>query len=159
MAYYKKKQQKINGLWYPQSVTVGKPISTKKIIKRLSQMSTVSVSDANAVLAGLATVMADYMSLGYTVKLDGLGTFYFTAVSMKNGVATPEEVSAKQITGVRVRFIPESTKSPGNTKMTRSLSDIDIDWVEWKGPESNESTDTNGGGSEGDDGESPDPIV
>ena len=159
MAYYKKKQQKVNGLWYPQSITVGKPITTKKIIERLSQMSTVSKSDVSAVFADLATVMADYMALGYTVKIDGLGTFYFTAVSSKQGVATPEEVSANQITGVRVRFIPEGTRSNGNKTVTRSLSNIDIDWIEWKGAESNETTDTDGDGGEDGDGESPEPIV
>lgn len=159
MAYYKKRQQKVNGLWYPQSITIGKPITTKKIIERLTQMSTVSKSDAQAVLAGLATIMADYMALGYSVKVDGLGTFYFTAVANKRGVATPEEVSANQITGVRIRFIPEGTRSNGNKTVTRSLSDTDIDWIEWKAAESNETTDTDGDGGEDGDGESPDPIV
>ena len=159
MAYYKKRQQKVNGLWYPQSVTVGKPITTKKIVARLVQMSTVSKSDANAVLADLASVMADYMALGHTVKIDGLGTFYYTAVSQKQGVATPEEVSANQITGVRIRFIPETTRSNGNKKVTRSLSDVEIDWQEWKGTDDNLSNDPGNDGTDGDDGESPDPIV
>ena len=91
MAYYKKKQQKVNGLWYPQSVTVGEPIDTEKIIDRLAQISTVSRSDVQAVLGDLASVMAHYISLGHTVKLNGLGTFYYTAVAEKNGVATAEK--------------------------------------------------------------------
>ncbi len=130
MAYFKKKQQKINGLWYPVSITMGEVITTKKIIERLSAISTVSKSDVQAVLGDLAAVMADYMALGHTVKLDGLGTFYFTAVASKQGVATPEEVSANQITGVRVRFIPESTRKNGNRTVTRALSDVDITWNE-----------------------------
>lgn len=133
MAYYKKKQQKINGLWYPQSVTVGEPIDTDKIIERLAQISTVSRSDVQAVLGDLASVMADYMALGHTVKLDGLGTFYYTAIASKNGVKTPEEVNANQITGTRVRFIPESKRSNGNKTVTRSLTDTDIRWQELKG--------------------------
>lgn len=72
MGFWKRRQQKVNGLWYPQSVTMG-TIDTDKIIERLAQISTVSKSDVQAVLGDLATVMADYMSLGYTVKLDGLG--------------------------------------------------------------------------------------
>ena len=28
MAFYKKKKQKVNGLWYPMAVTVGKPVNT-----------------------------------------------------------------------------------------------------------------------------------
>lgn len=129
MAYYKRRQQK-NGLWYPQSVTIGEPISTEKIIERLSQISTVSKSDVRAVMSDLAKVMADYMALGHTVKIDDLGTFYYTAVTNKQGVETREEVSAKQITGVRVRFLPETRRSSDNRTVTRALSDVSITWNE-----------------------------
>ena len=138
MGYYKKKQQKINGLWYPQSVLSGSPISTDKVADRLAEISTVSRSDVLAVLGNLAGVMADYMALGKSVKLDGLGTFYFTAVANGTGVETPEEVNANQITGVRVRFIPETKRTDGNRRTYRSLTDIEIEWLEWKG---NEKTD------------------
>lgn len=57
-----------------------------------------------AVLAELLSVLADYMALDKTVKLDGLGTFYYTITAAGNGVDTPEEVNADQITGVRVRL-------------------------------------------------------
>lgn len=138
MAYYKKKQQKINGLWYPQSVLSGSAISTDRIAERLAEISTVSRSDVLAVLGNLASVMADYMALGKSVKIDGLGTFYFTAVANGTGVETPEEVNANQITGVRVRFIPETKRTDGNRRTYRSLTDIEIEWLEWKG---NEKTD------------------
>lgn len=138
MGYYKKKQQKINGLWYPQSVLSGSAISTDRIAERLAEISTVSRSDVLAVLGNLASVMADYMALGKSVKIDGLGTFYFTAVANGTGVETPEEVNANQITGVRVRFIPETKRTDGNRRTYRSLTDIEIEWLEWKG---NEKTD------------------
>lgn len=109
---------------------MGEPIETEKIIERLSQISTVSKADVQAVLADLASVMADYMALGHTVKLDGLGTFYYTAVASKQGVATKEEVSADQITGVRVRFIPETRRKNGNRIATRALTDVSITWNE-----------------------------
>ena len=130
MAYFKKVLQKINGLWYPKSITMGEPITTEKIIDRLAQISTVSKSDVRAVLGDLASVMADYMALGHTVKIDGLGTFYYTAVASKQGVATKEEVTADLITGVRVRFIPETRRKNGNRIATRALSDVDITWNE-----------------------------
>ena len=129
MGFWRRRQQKVNGLWYPQSVTMG-TIETDKIIERLAQISTVSKSDVQAVLGDLATVMADYMSLGYTVKLDGLGTFYFTAVTNKQGVATKEEVNANQITGVRVRFLPEREKNSSGA-YTRALVDTKkLEWIE-----------------------------
>lgn len=159
MAYYKKRQQKVNGLWYPQSVTVGEPIDTDKIIERLAQISTVSRSDVQAVLGDLAPVMADYMALGHSVKLDGLGTFYYTAVANKKGVATEAEVNANQITGVRVRFLPEGKRTNGNRTLTRSLSDTDIKWQELK--ETPTTAGENGSGEEGGNGsdQSDDPML
>ena len=109
---------------------MGEPIETEKIIERLAQISTVSKADVQAVLADLASVMADYMALGHTVKLDGLGTFYYTAVASKQGVATKEEVTSDLITGVRVRFIPETKRKNGNRIATRALTDVDITWNE-----------------------------
>ena len=151
MAYYKKVQQKINGLWYPQSVTMGEPITTEKIIERLSAISTVSKSDVRAVLGDLATVLADYMALGHTVKLDGLGTFYYTAVASKQGVATKEEVSADQIVGVRVRFIPEGRRTGGNKTLTRALTDVNITWNEVNADKQPATPEEPGGGSDGEE--------
>lgn len=122
-------------MWYPQSVLSGSAISTDRIAERLAEISTVSRSDVLAVLGNLASVMADYMALGKSVKIDGLGTFYFTAVANGTGVETPEEVNANQITGVRVRFIPETKRTDGNRRTYRSLTDIEIEWLEWKGSE------------------------
>lgn len=80
------------------------------------------------------------MSQGRSVKLDGIGTFYFTATANKNGVAKEEDVSAKQINGIRVRFIPETSykqngSTPAGRHATRSLTDVSIEWEEWKGKE------------------------
>ena len=51
---------------------------------------------------------------------------------------TEKEVTAKQINGVRIRFIPETRFRAGagsmNSRVTvRGLSDVKIDWEEWKG--------------------------
>lgn len=130
MAFFKKVKQKINGLWYPKSVTVGKPVTTDEIADRLSLISTVSRSDTYAVLKDLAGVLADYMSQGRTVKIDGLGTFYYTSNASGNGVADEKDVNASQITGVRVRFLPEARKSGSSRSMIRSLISDNIFWVE-----------------------------
>lgn len=39
MAYFKKKQMKSNGKWYPVSVTIGRPVDTDTVAKKLSDMS------------------------------------------------------------------------------------------------------------------------
>lgn len=114
MGFFKKVKQKINGMWYPQSITVGKPVTTDEVAKRLAIESTVSPADTFAVLKSLGSVLGSYMADGRTVKLDGVGTFYYTAVASGNGVDSPDKVTAKQITGVRVRFIPETSRSSNN---------------------------------------------
>ena len=138
MAFYKKMLKKVNNKWYPQSVLVGNPVTTDQIAKRLSAESTVTPADVYAVLIALGGVMGEYMAHGRSVKLTGIGTFYFTSSASKNGVNTEKEVTAKQINGVRIRFIPETRFRAGagstNSRVTvRGLSDVKIDWEEWKG--------------------------
>lgn len=131
---------KVNGKWYPKSVLVGSTITTEQVAKRVAAESTVSPVDVRAVLTALGGVMGDYMAQGRSVKLDGIGSFYFTAATNKNGVATEKEVTAALINGVRVRFFPETCFRGGGTRATgggrrsvRGLSDVDIEWEEWKG--------------------------
>ena len=140
MGFYKKTKMKVNGKWYPKSVLVMSPVTTEQVAKRIAAESTVSPADVRAVLTALGGVMGDYMSQGRSVKLDGIGSFYFTAVTTKNGVDKPEEVNATLIRGVRVRFIPETRyRGAGKGRVsTRGLSDVDIDWEEWKGEEKGE---------------------
>ena len=121
MAFYIKKQAKVNNKWYPRSITVGKPVSTDNVADKLAELSTVTRGDAYAILKNLGSVMASYMASGRTVKLEGVGTFYYSLTAAKQGVDTAEEVSANQITAVRVRFIPEVTRNPSSQVSTRSL--------------------------------------
>lgn len=141
---------KVNGKWYPKSVLVGSAITTEQVAKRLAAESTVSPADVRAVLTALGGVMGDYMAQGRSVKLDGIGSFYFTASTNKNGVATEKEVTAKLINGVRVRFIPETRfRGSGKGRVSmRSLSDVDIEWEEWKGEEKGIEPKKPGGGGE-----------
>ncbi|WP_279171180.1 HU family DNA-binding protein [Prevotella nigrescens] len=150
MAFYKKTKMKVNGKWYPKSVLVGSAITTEQVAKRLAAESTVSPADVRAVLTALGGVMGDYMAQGRSVKLDGIGSFYFTASTNKNGVATEKEVTAKLINGVRVRFIPETRfRGSGKGRVSmRSLSDVDIEWEEWKGEEKGIEPKKPGGGGE-----------
>ncbi|WP_314321876.1 HU family DNA-binding protein [Prevotella nigrescens] len=150
MAFFKKTKMKINGKWYPKSVLVMSPATTDQVAKRLAAESTVSPADVRAVLTALGGVMGDFMAQGRSVKLDGVGSFYFTAVTTANGVATEKEVSVNQIKGVRVRFIPETRyRGAGKGRVsTRSLSDVDIDWEEWKEEEKGAEPKKPGGGGE-----------
>ncbi len=150
MAFFRRIQKKVNNLWYPQSVTVLKPVTTREVADELSILSTVTRGDTYAVMENLGRVLSNYMGNGRTVKIDGVGTFYYTATSTKKGVATSAEVSASQINGVRVRFIPEVSRNSGNQVATRSMVNTNICWEEWGKTSGNESGNTGGAGDEND---------
>lgn len=161
MAFYKKFQSRLNDLWYLRAITTGVPITTDKVADKLSLLSTVTRGDTYAVMKNLGVVLADYMAQGRTVKIDGVGTFYYTAATNKKGVATPEEVSAAQINGVRVRFIPEVGRNSGKQVVTRSMVDADITWTDIEkmaGSSSAPSAGDNTGGSGSGDGQNENPL-
>lgn len=98
------------------------------------------------------------MSQGRTVKIDGIGTFYYTASACKKGVQTADEVSASQINGVRVRFIPEVGRNSGRQVTTRSMVDTNIFWEEWGKSSTNSGNSGNQGGGSGDSGLDENPL-
>lgn len=156
MAFFKKVQKEINKLWYPQSITWGKAVTTREVADQLSILSTVTRGDTYAVIENLGLVLSNYMGQGRTVKIDGVGTFYYTASSAKRGVPTAEEVTASLINGVRVRFLPEVERSSSNQVTTRSMVNTKIAWEEW-GKSSSNGGSTGGGNTDGggDDNENP----
>ncbi len=165
MAFFKKIQQKVNNLWYPQSVTWGKAVTTREVADQLSVLSTVTRGDTYAVMENLGQVLSSYMGQGRTVKIDGVGTFYYTASANKHGVAKAEDVTASLINGVRVRFIPEVERNSGRQVTTRSMVNTKIIWYEWgkttASPDNGGNGDngnTGGNGSGSGDGKDDDPL-
>ncbi len=77
MAFYKKVKQKGDDKWHPRAVTKGHPYTTDEIARLLSEMSTVTPGDTYAVLMNLGEVLGKLMSSGHSVKLKGIGTFYY----------------------------------------------------------------------------------
>ena len=154
MAFYKEQYNEKFGVWYPQAVTVGKPIDTKEVARRLAKISTVSLADVLAVLAEMPGVLSDFMAQGKSVRLEGLGTFRYTLDT--DGVANREDFDfQKQLKAVRVQFTPtkEGAVTKGGTA-TRALVPGGIEWLKYDGEaaqdgEGNEGT---GGAESGDDG-------
>lgn len=126
MAYYKK--QKLNGKWYPRSVTVG-TLTTADVAERLSRMSTVTRGDVYAVLLGLGEVMGEMLAMGSSVKLDGLGTFYLVGRATGAGVDTPQEVSPRQFRKLSVAFIPEYSRTSSHAVAARTIVPRQVQWV------------------------------
>ena len=156
MAFYKARFQKTSQKWYPHAVVVGKSISTKELAQALSDRSTVTLSDCRAVLSEIGLVMAEFMAQGKSVKLEGLGSFRYGICSAKNGVETEEKVSASQISAIRVRFVPETSRNADGTVATRSCQPGAVEWLKLgiEEEEKKETSDTpadEGGEDNGDD--------
>ena len=165
MAFYKARFQKTSQKWYPHAVVVGKSISTKELAQALSDRSTVTLSDCRAVLSEIGLVMAEFMAQGKSVKLEGLGSFRYGICSAKNGVETEEKVSASQISAIRVRFVPETSRNADGTVATRSCQPGAVEWLKLgieeevkketsdtpadEGGEDNGDDNTGGGGATG----------
>ena len=128
MAFYKKQFNELTGVYFPQAVTVGKPVETEKVAERLAAMSTVSKADVMAVLTDLAGVMADYMAQGKSVRLEGLGTFRYTLATA--GVEDEADFDfQKQVKAVRVQFTP--ARRQGATTRGPKQRDLVADDIEW----------------------------
>lgn len=130
MPVFKAIYKKMTELWYPQAVTVGPTVTMDELCKQVAMMTTVSMPDARAAIEAMGMVMGGFMNSGRSVQVDGLGTFYYTCIATGQGVKTEKEVSAKQITGTRVRFIPESSRK-GNI-VRRTLISEDLVWTNIK---------------------------
>lgn len=139
MIFWKRVQQYINNLWYPRSVTVGKPVETQELANRIARESTVSPADTHAVLRALPDIMADFMKESRAIHLEGLGWFRYTITSAGKGVATKEEVSSDQITGLRVQFTPDRTRNMSGGYTRALIADEGVTFMEWLGKESDET--------------------
>lgn len=147
MAFFKPIYKKLSKKWHPQAVSVGKPIEMDELCKQIALISTVSSADAKATLEALGLVLGTSMNTGRTVHVDGLGTFYYTCISNGKGVDSADKVTANQISGTRVRFVPESRRQ-GNT-ITRGLVGEDVTWTNVNSISQLDGTGTPGGNTPG----------
>lgn len=153
--FYKKGFLKNANKYYAQAVVKGKPIGTRQIAERLSKQCTVTCADTYAVLMDLAGVLADYMAQGKSVRLEGLGTFRYTAHS--ESVKDEADVKATLIKGVRVRFVPEFTRPQGDKQVTRAIVAGSIEWIPLD-EDGKEQKPGGGSGNAGEGGEEENPL-
>jgi predicted histone-like DNA-binding protein len=72
--------------------------------KDINKMSTVSSVDTTAVLEAFMNVVPDMLADGKIVELGDFGSFRVSVSS--EGAETPEEVTTRNITNVRILFQP-----------------------------------------------------
>ena len=125
--YYLGLDKKEPGKYYPLAVSIGR-VTTDDLCDEIAEISTVSHADVVATLKALNRVIGRHLVQGQTVQLKGLCNIRLTIQSSGNGVATPEEVSAKQIKGWRMKFIGERQ----GTSATGIGYAIDMSRLRWQ---------------------------
>jgi len=89
---------------YYASVKSNGRADTYAVAKSINSMSTVSSVDTAAVLEAFLNVVPDKLADGNIVELGDFGTFRVSVSS--EGAAKAEDVTARNITDVRVLFTP-----------------------------------------------------
>lgn len=87
--------------WYASPKLTGKR-TLKDFSKDISSLSSLSAGDVQNVIVNLIDELPKWLMEGDSVKLDGFGSFRLSFSS--DGVATKDEVTANQITDIRIIF-------------------------------------------------------
>lgn len=72
--------------------------------KEIAQRSSLVTGDVDSVLRNFVELMPLFLQLGYSVQLGSLGTCRISVRS--NGKENPDELTAKDVKGVKVVFLP-----------------------------------------------------
>lgn len=104
--------------YYP-ALTGRHAIDLDEVCDRISQRSTINGADVVGVVRSFIELIPELLLNGHNVKLDGFGTFSLHASG--TGKDTPEEVSAKDITGLKMAFLPDKRikRELGNAKFEK----------------------------------------
>ena len=114
-----KKNSKTYGKWYAYAV-VNDTVKLKEIAAEIQENVSVKASDVWAVLIEMTNVLRRNLSHGNKVVIDGLGSFKM-GLRGTGSVTVKEFSAAKNITGMRVNFLPECTWSAADPTRRRPL--------------------------------------
>lgn len=90
--------------YYP-ALTGRQAVDLNEVCVHIAQRSTFSRADVGGVVHAFIELLPELLLAGNNVKLDGFGTFSLHASG--TGKDTPEEVSAKDITKLKMAFLPD----------------------------------------------------
>jgi predicted histone-like DNA-binding protein len=115
----KRETSKTKGQWFARAV-VTNVIDTNGLADIMQRNCTVKKSDIMAVLTELVETMTDQLQNSVRVKLDGFGSF---KLGIKGkGCATVKDYSVgKNVKGLRVNFLPESSKDATGSRSKKFL--------------------------------------
>jgi predicted histone-like DNA-binding protein len=98
-------QNRSQSKWYLTQEKSGN-VGIRDIAKEIEGRSALSLGDVQSVLSNLMEVLPVFLKLGQSVNLEGFGTFRISVTS--EGTATPEELNARHIKGVKLLFLPSA---------------------------------------------------
>ncbi len=78
---------------------------TKEVARLMADETTLNAKEAEISLSQAGKILGRLLADGHTVELEGLGTFYLTANSVASD--TEEEVTARSLKGLNIRFRPD----------------------------------------------------
>ena len=93
-----------NPKYYPV-LTDRRSTDLRKLSALISQRSTLHPADIVAVIQAMIELIPELLQDGHTVRLDGFGIFNLHASGI--GKTKPEEVTSKDITGVKMSFLAD----------------------------------------------------
>ncbi|GHT80127.1 hypothetical protein FACS1894130_10770 [Spirochaetia bacterium] len=106
--------------WYLTQESAG-GVGMNEIAKEIEGRSALSLGDVQSVLSNLMEVMPIFLKLGQSIKLEGFGTFRISVTS--DGMATPDELNAHHVKGVKLVFLP-------SMELKRNLGDIAFEIIQ-----------------------------
>jgi predicted histone-like DNA-binding protein len=89
--------------WYLTQEKTG-TVGIQEIAKEIEGRSALSLGDVQSVLSNMVEILPLFLKLGQTIKLEGFGSFRISVTS--DGTATAEELSAHNVKGVKILFLP-----------------------------------------------------
>lgn len=138
--------------WHPRLVKVGEPVTAYDLAMQIAKRSSLTPGDSLNVIDNLMDVIQGYLLDSRSVCLDRLGTFTITCRSTGNGVDTEEEVSASQITDLKVRFTPTYTRNKFNGTTRSMFTGVTFEKINKAKSQTNPTTDPDNGNNNGDGG-------
>jgi predicted histone-like DNA-binding protein len=89
--------------WYFTQEKSG-TLGMEEIAKAIAARSSLSYGDVLSVLRNLVELLPKFLKMGVTIVLKGFGSFHATVKSQ--GTDTPEELTTRNVKGVKVSWVP-----------------------------------------------------
>ena len=144
------------GKWYAQIKNL-ETLNTRKLAQHISEHGSIYTPDVvYGVLEKFRSCLIEMLLNSKKVKIEGLGTFYYTLENQKNGALKKEDFNVnKHLKALHIRFLPEQTTEE-NISSREFLKKAEFVLIDSLLPKDDENGGTSGGGTSGGNDNPPD---